>query len=125
MRSPRAGPTSPLDALIVTNFTIVGYSETTKPSIVDKSLDYAHLPLGGKLECNGLLTTSSAWEVTISCDGLLCSFDIHVGLESLQGTLIEPDQTTAGSIQISDQRNDQRDSDGEKNQRQPKARCQR
>ena len=64
MRSPRAGPTSPLDALIVTNFTIVGYSETTKPSIVDQSLDYAHLPLGGKLECNGLLTTSSAWEVT-------------------------------------------------------------
>src|SRR5580693_2487736 len=75
--------------------------------------------------CYGPLTTSSAWEATISCDGLLCSFDIHVGLESLQGTLIEPDQTTAGSIQISDQRNDQRDSDGEKNQRQPKARCQR
>jgi len=67
------------------------------------------------LECYGLLTTSSAWESTNSCDGLLCSFDIHVGLESLQGTLIEPDQTTAGSIQISDQRNDQRDSDGEKN----------
>jgi hypothetical protein len=31
-------------------------------------------------ECNGLLTTCSAWEATISCDGLLCSFDIHVGL---------------------------------------------
>ena len=60
-----------------------------------------------------------------SCDGLLCSFDIYVGLESLQGTLIELDQATAGSIQISDQCNDQRDCDREKNQRQPKARCQR
>jgi hypothetical protein len=59
------------------------------------------------------------------CDGLLCSFDIHVGLESLQGMLIEPDQATAGSVQISDQRNDQSDGDREKNQRQPKARCQR
>jgi hypothetical protein len=64
MRSPRAGPTSPLDALIVTNFTIVGYSETTKPSIVDQSLDYAHLPLGGELEVEsrtGAVALASRW----------------------------------------------------------------
>jgi hypothetical protein len=94
------------------------WSGLARPTVAASLVD-------GGFECYGLLTTSSAWEATISCDGLLCSFDVHVGLESLQGTLIEPDQTTAGSIQISDQRNDQRDSDGEKNQRQPKARCQR
>ena len=31
------GAVFPVDAHIVTNFTIVGYSETTKLSIVDKS----------------------------------------------------------------------------------------
>ena len=56
---------------------------------------------------------------------LLCSFHVDVGLESLQRALIEPDETTAGSIQVSDQCDDQRDSDREKNQSQPKTRCQR
>ena len=50
------------------------------------------------------------------CNGL-CSSDVHLGLESLQGSLVQPDQTTAGSIQVSDQRNDQRDCDREKYQR--------
>lgn len=72
-----------------------------------------------------LFTTSSAQERTICCDGLLCGIDIDFGFESLQGALIQPDQTTAGSIQVSDQRNDQRDSDRKKNQCQPKARCER
>jgi len=52
-------------------------------------------------------------------------FDTHAGLETLHGTLIEADQTTARSVQIGDPGDNYRDGDPNKNQGQPKARRKR